>query len=258
MIDALVTYSSNDYRFFPVCIKNLLDAGLRVNVVSCTSMWNGTPENQQKLDASDVMFADHPMYNSYQLQWEAGRAPWYWDAMMKHQVVQSLPSDSEFVLIIDVDEIVETDKLIDFLASGVYKPYPSVKLGNYWYFREPIYRATQTENSVILVNTEHARNVSFDSNSLSNLHGGHQHGRDRYKLTNISMFDHDPFIHHYSWVRTQTEMLNKVKNWGHSHEKDWTSLVNEEFSRPFNGTDFVHGYAYQTVPNTFNIKMGDI
>ena len=28
-------------------------------------------------------------------------------------------------------------------------------------------------------------------------------------------------------------------------EKDWNSLIEEEFSRDFNGTDFVHGYDYE-------------
>ena len=63
-----------------------------------------------------------------------------------------------------------------------------------------------------------------------------------------------PFVHHYSWVRTKEEMLKKVENWGHKHDKNWTSLIEEEFSRPFNGTDFVHGYSYNIVENKFNIK----
>ena len=29
--------------------------------------------------------------------------------------------------------------------------------------------------------------------------------------------------------------------------------IEEEFSRDFNGTDFVHGYSYNIVENTFNI-----
>jgi hypothetical protein len=58
--------------------------------------------------------------------------------------------------------------------------------------------------------------------------------------------------HHYSWVRTKDEMLQKVKSWGHSADKNWTQLVEEEFSRDFNGTDFVHGYTYDIVPNTLN------
>ena len=60
-------------------------------------------------------------------------------------------------------------------------------------------------------------------------------------------------MHHFSWVRTKEEMLTKVKNWGHASDKDWIVGIEEEFSRDFNGTDFVHGYSYNIVENTFNI-----
>ena len=62
-------------------------------------------------------------------------------------------------------------------------------------------------------------------------------------------------MHHYSWVRTQQEMLAKVGGWGHKHDKDWATLINEEFSREFNGTDFVHGYTYVNVENYYNINI---
>jgi hypothetical protein len=48
-------------------------------------------------------------------------------------------------------------------------------------------------------------------------------------------------------------MLLKVKNWGHNNDRDWQSLIEEEFSREFNGKDFVHGYTYTVVENTFNL-----
>ena len=68
------------------------------------------------------------------------------------------------------------------------------------------------------------------------------------------LYDNEPLIHHYSWVRTKEEMLKKVLNWGHKNDKNWSDLIEEEFSRPFNGTDFVHGYNYNIVENKFNIK----
>jgi hypothetical protein len=52
-------------------------------------------------------------------------------------------------------------------------------------------------------------------------------------------------MHHYSWVRTKEEMLRKVKAWGHTNDKDWNTLIEEEFSREFNGKDFVHGYNFE-------------
>ena len=56
-------------------------------------------------------------------------------------------------------------------------------------------------------------------------------------------------------VEREKEMLNKVSNWGHAGDRvDWKALVEEEYSRPFNGKDFLHNYQYQIVDNKFNIK----
>ena len=66
-------------------------------------------------------------------------------------------------------------------------------------------------------------------------------------------YENKPVIHHFSWVRTKDEMLQKVNSWGHRFDRDWGKLVEEEFTRPFNGTDFVHGYNYDVVKNEFNL-----
>ena len=62
-------------------------------------------------------------------------------------------------------------------------------------------------------------------------------------------------FHHYSWVRTEEEMLRKVQSWGHRGDREWVSLVKKEFSAPFQGTDFVHGYQFQTVEPLFEISL---
>jgi hypothetical protein len=40
-------------------------------------------------------------------------------------------------------------------------------------------------------------------------------------------------------------MLKKVSTWAHKTDKNWNELIEEEFSRDFNGTDFVHNYKYE-------------
>ena len=61
--------------------------------------------------------------------------------------------------------------------------------------------------------------------------------------------DGNPMIHHYSWVRTKDEMIQKVKSWGHNIDKDWISLIEEEFSRPFNGKCFVNDMEFEVLDN---------
>jgi hypothetical protein len=68
-------------------------------------------------------------------------------------------------------------------------------------------------------------------------------------------FEDRHIFHHYSWVRDKEGMIRKAKNFGHRDERDWASLIEEEFSHPFNGKDFIHDYEYETVDNIFGIKV---
>jgi hypothetical protein len=49
-------------------------------------------------------------------------------------------------------------------------------------------------------------------------------------------------------------MLKKTSSWGHKDDKNWKELIEEEFSRPFNGTDFEWGYEYDIVEQPFEFK----
>jgi len=78
------------------------------------------------------------------------------------------------------------------------------------------------------------------------------------KRRNVTDSNGAPLFHHYSWVRTKEEMIKKVSAWGHKNDRDWVSLVGEEFAAPFRGTDFIHGYKYQTVKPVFDILLENI
>jgi hypothetical protein len=100
---------------------------------------------------------------------------------------------------------------------------------------------------VVFIKTEIAKNLPL-----------RERGRDFYfnsaAVRKNFASSQDPFVHHYSWVRTEEEMMNKVSNWAHAKDRpNWRDLVKEEFSRNFNGTDFVHGYSYKLVENIFGI-----
>ena len=54
----------------------------------------------------------------------------------------------------------------------------------------------------------------------------------------------------------ESEMLNEVKNWGHYNDRqNWVECIEEDFTHPFNGKDFVHNYEYIKVNNKFDIKI---
>ena len=248
MIEAVVLYSSNDRRFAEACIQSLVDMGIKTHVITYSHMWNGTPEDQEVLLNSLSAFIGNPLYFQYTIDWQEGQSPWYWEGLGRYLGTQEVSDSSEYIMYIDIDEIVDPEKFQRWIDQGQHKAFDAIRLATYWYWREPIYQATQLEDNVVMLKTQIAKQLPLQPG-----------GRDVYfhsssnSIRNIGA--QDPMVHHYSWVRTKEEMLNKVSNWGHAGDKgNWKDLVEEEFSRPFNGQDFLHNYQYKIVDNKFNIK----
>ena len=241
-IEAVVLFSSNDKRFFKHCIENLLEASIKVKVVTYSHMWAGTPEDTQALLECNELFKTNPNYQQYQIEWQPGKSPWYWEGLGRYLATQEVDDQADFILYIDVDEVIDPKKFTLWEKSQNLSQYDVIKLANFWYWREPIYQAEQVEDSIVLCKTSLAKSIGMSEG-----------GREIYfnSSTNRTKLGHsDPFIHHYSWVRTKEEMLKKVLNWGHKDDSfDWISKIEEEFSRDFNGTDFIHKYNYNIVNN---------
>jgi hypothetical protein len=241
-IEAVVLFSSNDKRFFKPCISNLLEAGINVKVVTYSHMWAGTEEDRQALIECSKLFENNTNYQQYEIQWQPGESPWYWEGLGRYLATQEVSDDVDFILYIDVDEVIDPEKFKNWVQNENILQYDVLKLANYWYWREPIYQAQQIEDSVVLCKTSLAKSLEMK------LGGRENYFNASYNSTKLG--HSDPFIHHYSWVRTKQEMLNKVQNWGHKDDKqDWVSKIEEEFSREFNGTDFIHQYKYNIVNN---------
>jgi hypothetical protein len=247
-LEAVILYSGNDSRFAEACIKSLLELDIKTHVVTYSHMWNGVPESKEKLQEPLNQFIDNSLFYQYVIDWEEGQSPWYWEGLGRYLGTQEVSENSEYILYIDIDEIIDPEKFKVWINTNEYKKYDALRLSTYWYWREPIYRANQLEDNVVMIKTSIAKQLPFTPG-----------GRDIYfnstpnSIRNVN--SNDSMVHHYSWVRTKEEMLNKVSNWGHAGDRvDWKSLVEEEYSRPFNGNDFLHNYQYQIVDNKFNIK----
>jgi len=171
-----------------------------------------------------------------------------------HNLSRKLGTDeasNEWVLFVDADEILSDE--FEPWFNSIKHTDGSYWFTCYWYFRDAIYQATRVEAAGLLTKKKHC-NWNLDSDQerqqlfrhLPNFIDG-----NNYPI--LSLTTKLPMMHHFSWVRTKEEMLIKVKSWGHSSDKNWIELINTEFNRDFNGTDFVHGYQYNIVDNIFNI-----
>jgi len=159
------------------------------------------------------------------------------------------------VLFLDADEVAEGKKFLEWLKESDQSQYTVLKMSNYWYFREPRFRADRWEDSIVL-----ARRGSLDLPVL--LHDAERNAiydlLPHPKRRAVTGSDRRPMFHHFSWVRTKEEMLRKTEKWGHRHDRDWKSLIDKEFSGPFSGSDFIHGYAYTECPPPFSISLEEV
>jgi hypothetical protein len=157
--------------------------------------------------------------------------------------VSMLDAKVEYVLFLDVDEIPEGRRFATWLKEFPLKEYSALRMACYWYFRSSQYRAGALEDTPLLVQK---KVLTYDALMHAEERAGTFHSIEGEKMRFVSQ--EAPLFHHYSWVRSKEEMLRKVCTWGHRNEREWAALVEEEFSRPFSGKDFVHGYTFQEVP----------
>lgn len=245
-IEAVVLMCSNDHRFIDICLNQLKLCVNKIHVAYFSHFWNGEEENFNIINSAvKNNKSDTCVFNK--IDWTPNKQEnLYWESYARWKMTQNC-NGSDYIAYFDIDEIPDSN-LFNEYKKEFYK-YDSIRLRNYWYFREPVYRANSTEKSVVICKTHLAKSVPFLP----------AWSRDQYfdNFGNRIIDNKEPCIHHYSWVRTKQEMIKKVTTWGHKNDKDWVACVEKEFSSPFCGRDFVHGYSYTTVDNKFNISLID-
>jgi len=246
MITTILHYSSLDYRFLNANLYRLSKFSNEIIIPICDHLFNGEKENQVILNKTEEIIKQYPNAKMHIFPWEGEKCNNYYHHLSRK--IGTELSTNRWLLFLDGDEIVD-DKFWDWFYS-VQHLDSAFWLTSYWYFREPIYRATKTEGAGLVIRKKYC---NWDLNH-------YQERQQFFSLPDFKCGDYEmigfegkPVIHHFSWVRTKDEMLRKVNSWGHRYDRDWVKLVEEEFNRPFNGTDFVHGYTYDVVENVFGV-----
>ena len=242
-IATIINYCTNDYRFINANIHQAKLFSSQIIIPISSHFYNGQLENYELLKKT---YDENTTVDFINYTWDSSKSSRYWHNYSRALGYQHINKDIDWILYLDADEIVEYNEFNKFIASDYIKNYDSFDLLCYWYFRDAKYRATSFESAGTLVRRElGAINPNSNSERGQLLKG---------RFWQHASINNTPIIHHYSWVRTKEEMLNKVKSWGHNQDNiNWVSLVEQEFTHPFNGTDFVHNYGYDTVENKFNI-----
>ncbi len=258
-IATIVNFCSNEIRFIGSCLQQALSFSKQVIVPVCDHFFDGTPENRELLEQvyrayPQCLFVEYPFIPAEiprRIFKEVSPAH-FWHSCSRLIGSHYVGEGIESVLFLDADEVADGARFSEWLEASDYQLHTVLKLANYWYFREPIYQAEKWEDTIVLAQVK----------ALSPDLILRQEERDAIydllpgpKRRNVCASDGQPMFHHFSWVRTKDEMMKKVQSWSHKNDRNWVELVEKEFSAPFRGTDFVHGYKYKTVNPSFEISF---
>ncbi len=261
-VASIINFCTNEARFLRACIEECRHFSRQILIPVCTHFHDGTMENYALLDQiyrafPDCQFIEFPFVpNEISPKVFRKISPaHFWHSASRAVACQFLSDEIERVLFLDADEVPEGKRFLAWLDESDYAQHTVLKLANYWYFREPRYRADQLEDSIVF-----ARRGSLDLPVLL-----HEEERNAIydllphpKKRKVVGLDRKPMFHHFSWVRTKEEMLRKTEKWGHRDDRDWKSLIEIEFAGAFSGKAFIHGYSYQECKPPFEISMGEV
>jgi len=257
-IATIINYCSNEFRFLERCVREAEKFSHEILITVCDHFFDATKEKKEELNYTFSQFPNcRFLYYPYFLSDVPVKVlkrlgDNFFCTFSRLLGWSYLSKEVEYVLFLDADEIVDSSQFLLFLDNFDYRKYSAIKIANYWYFREAKYRAKALEDSCVF-----ARKKALSRKAL--LQEGDRFAAFRNakgnKISMVKGINKDPFIHHYSWVRTKEEMLKKVTAWGHRNERNWIKLVEEEFLKEFTGTDFVHGYSFEEVDPLFEIDL---
>lgn len=251
MIATIINYCTNDYRFLRYCIEEAQKFSKQIIIPVCSHFFNGEPENRALLEQS---YRDHPDVQFIEFAYDeepygiycpltSSDEDWshYWHSTARY-IGFHYVKDCDYVLFLDVDEIVEADRFMRWLQEFKIDDYDALRLSSYFYFGRPSQRAIDRFplNALLVRRTcIESPEMILDILERKGLYDQIQ-GR---KLTEVMGLDGRPLVHHYSWVRTPEELRQKVRTWGHRHDQDWMQLIEEQrdiFGFKYESVDVMH------------------
>ncbi|NGX37053.1 MAG: hypothetical protein K1000chlam2_00203 [Chlamydiae bacterium] len=239
---SVINFCTHDLRFLDKCIRSVASFSDQIVIPVCDHFYNGKPEDLSLLqrlyhkypdiDFIEFAYSEEEVYGTPS-KWIPQSPGWaqHWHNSARLIGTYFLHADIDYVLFLDVDEIFAAN-----LRQVPFTDYASLRFATYWYFKTARQCATVYPDGPLLIRrdlltTELLLNEDERMGMFFKIEG---------KKEREYVLDGKPLVHHYSWVRTKEEMLQKVRSWGHHWERDWEALMETE-------GDFVRGYEYKEV-----------
>jgi hypothetical protein len=256
-VSTVINFCSNDFRFLKACCEGARGFSQQIIITVCDHLFDGTEENYALLEHAfrmcpDVLFIEYP-FDAKESYWRFSpyfpEHPYWrhdWHNTGRWIAFYFLPESCDYILFLDVDEIVDGPRFAEWLKQADVGSYSALRLAAHWYFREARYCARTCDDISLLVkkqalHPEYLWSTDERTGIFDAVRGKKEKGvKDRIAR---------PFVDHYSWVRTQEELKKKFTAWGHYWERPWLDLLEKEYAGAFQGKDFVRHYDYEeTVP----------
>lgn len=254
-IATVINYCSNDYRFIQYTINQADKFSQQIIVPFCDHFYDGSPENMVIINktiktnpqAQFIAFPYDPqatrsLWRGWQFilrRLRLGRVwgPQYWLGFSRRLGFQAVNPNIDYVLFLDADEVIDAKKFLAWLNTKQYQLFNALKLATYWYWRSPAYQADVWEDNPLLARRRYLETAVFLDHDERNAIFKSLPGK---KIRLVLGLDHQPMIHHYGWAKPKKNLLKKVQTWGHNKDRNWVKLINQEFSHPFSGKDFLY------------------
>lgn len=254
-ISTIISYCTNDDRYLKKCVEEASHFSDQIIIPVCDHFFNGDPENplllekayQENPEAEFIEFAYYPdkLYTKI-VHCDPKDKYWnlYWNGIARYIGFLHIRPETDYVLFIDTDEIFDGKRFSEWLIKKMPIEEAALRFAAYLYYREPSIQSTQYQCLPLLVRKDAIKPLMAIN---ADERAGIYHAIHQKKDFMVLGLDQLPLVHHYSWVRTKEECLQKTKTWSHWWEKDWKDLIDEEYSREFNGTDFLYQHTYRKV-----------
>lgn len=263
-LSIVVNYCSNEAPFIDALLSECLKASDDVVVSYANKLYDGSPENTSHIrDLAArfpaVQFVQYSIDLGVDLSKQLGvrhRPTAYWHNLARWTGVGARRR-RDWTLLLDADEVPEGARLRQWweAASRQLQPDCAYKMANYWYFKQPWFRATTLEDSVLLIHDAHLNK----HNVFGDFERDHTIRNSGVRLARETRgLDGRPMFHHYSWCRSRDGLRHKLRNWAHRDDifkdADVDALIDAIY-KDDSVNDIVHRYQYQTVKNQFDIQM---
>lgn len=253
-ICTIISFCTYDIRFLKKCLESVLGFSRQIIIPVCDHFYNGEEENYALLENIYQSYPDMQFIEFAYSEKELFGTPMkllpkspgyaqHWHNTARLVGFYFIKKNIDAVLFCDVDEIVAS-----WPKKELLEKFSAVRFATYWYFLHSCYRAMTRPDGPLLIKRKHLHPQLL-------IHPDERCGMFGNTAGNkVKEFciEGCPLVHHYSWVRTKKELLQKIRSWGHHWERDWENLLQKALNNPFSGTDFIRGYSYETADLYWN------